>query len=52
MEIIILSFSVTALVVSAYFTGYGFGKVAGMKWARDVYNGKYEHEIFKDKLDT
>lgn len=49
MDLIIgIGFAIIGFCI--YRMGYCFGRADGIEWTRDVYNGKYDDEIFKDTL--
>lgn len=45
MEIII-SLLIVATIISVFMTGYCFGRADGIKWTKDVYQGKHDEEIY------
>lgn len=45
MEEVIISVLFLTFCYMLYMAGYSFGRADGIKWTKDVYDGKYDDEI-------
>jgi|688.fasta_scaffold1947979_1 hypothetical protein len=46
---IVISIALIAIGLGLYMSGYCTGRADGIEWTRDVYNGKYDDEIEREK---
>jgi len=51
VDAVVLITCVIGMGYCLYKAGYASGRADGIEWTRDVYNGKYDHEILNKNKD-